>query len=488
MERLSGLDASFLYLESRSQLMHVSGILQLDPDTVEGGYRFEDLRSELARRVTAMPAFRRKLHNSMVNVDHPVWVEDENFDIEAHVHRVAAPAPGGDEELAELCSHVAGLPLDRSKPLWEIWVIEGLANGKIGVMLRMHHASVDGVTGAALIVQLCSLTPEPPALDPELVDRTAGGAPLLEIAAGGVKNMMLRPVSLVSLVPRTLEVPVRWLARARRGTAMPAPFSAPRTSLNGTINGRRSISFTSVPLADVKRIKDHFGAKVNDVVLAGVAGALRQYLMDRGELPNQPLVSMVPVSVHEAEIDSTLVEGTNKVSGMFTRLATDVADPVARLTAAMANTATSKEHYGELDANLLRSWAQFAPAGIMSMGARVYGERHLAEMHPVVHNLVISNVPGPPVPLYFLGARIEAMYPLGPVFHGAALNITVFSIEDKINIGVIACKKQIPDPWPLARSFQDEIAALLTAVDAAQAPVEGTAEVAGEVAGTEETT
>jgi diacylglycerol O-acyltransferase len=469
MERLSGLDASFLYLESRSQLMHVSGILELDPETVAGGYRFEDLRNELARRITAMPAFRRLLHDSVINLDHPVWVEDDDFDIEAHVHRVACPAPGGTAELAELCAHVAGLPLDRSKPLWEMWVIEGLADGRIGIMMRMHHACVDGVTGAGLVAQLCSLTPEPPPLDPALVAQTAGHAPVVELAADGVRNLLLRPVSLAALIPRTLEVPVRWLARARRGEAMPAPFSAPRTSLNGTINSHRSIAFTSVPLADVKRIKEHFGAKVNDVVLAAVAGSLREFLLDRGELPDQPLVGMVPVSVHTAEIGATLVEGTNKVSGMFTKLATDIDDPVGRLEAAKGYTATAKEHHGELDSNLLRSWAQFAPATIMSVGARVYGERHLAELHPVIHNLVISNVPGPDFPLYFLGAKIEAMYPLGPVFHGAALNITVFSAEGRVNLGVIACKKQVPDPWPLAETFQREVASLLAAVDAAEA-------------------
>ncbi|WP_019200939.1 wax ester/triacylglycerol synthase family O-acyltransferase [Tsukamurella sp. 1534] len=473
MERLSGLDASFLYLESRSQLMHVSGILELDPGTVEGGYRFEDLRSELARRITAMPAFRRKLHDSVINLDHPVWVEDENFDIEAHVHRVAAPAPGGKHELAELCAHVAGLPLDRSKPLWEMWVIEGLADGRIAIMMRMHHAGVDGVTGAGLMAQLCSLTPEPPPLDPEMVGRSTGGAPVWELAADGARNVLMRPLSLVSLIPRTLPVPVKWWSRARRGEAMPAPFSAPRTSLNSAITGHRSIAFANVPLETVKLIKDHYGVKVNDVVLAAVSGAIREFLHDRGELPQQPLVGMVPVSVHEAEIGATLVEGTNKVTGMFTRLTTDVEGPVGRLEAIRERVATSKEHHGELDDNLLRSWAQFAPASIMQLGAKLYGDNNIPELHPVVYNLVISNVPGPDFPLYFLGARIHSMYPLGPVFHGAGLNVTVFSQEGTLNIGVIACKKQVPDPWPIVRAFERDIAELAASVDGAGPTTDG---------------
>ena len=467
MERLSGLDASFLYLESRSQLMHVSGLLELDPGTVEGGYRFEDLRSELARRITAMPAFRRKLHDSVANLDHPVWVEDESFDIEAHVHRIAVPAPGGEQELADLCAHIAGQALDRSKPLWETWVIEGLADGRIAIMMRMHHAGVDGVTGAGLMAQLCSLTPEPPALDPSMVDKSTGGAPLLALAADGAKNVLLRPLSLVSLLPRTVPVPVRWWTRSRRGAAMPAPFSAPRTSLNSSITGHRAIAFASVPLADVKKIKDHFGVKVNDVVLAACSGAMREFLHDRGELPEQPLVAMIPVSVHEAEIGATLTEGTNKVTGMFTRMTTDIDTPVARLEAIRERVATSKEHHGELDDNLLRSWAQFAPASIMQLGARLYGDNNLPELHPVIYNLVISNVPGPDIPLYFLGARIHSMYPLGPVFHGAGLNVTVFSQEGTLNIGVIACKKQVPDPWPIVRAFERDMAVLVAAVDAA---------------------
>ncbi len=469
MERLSGLDASFLYLESRSQLMHVSGILELDPGTVEGGYRFEDMRAEFDRRIRALPQFRRRLHSSMVNVDHPVWIEDTEFDVEAHVHRVAVPAPGGDKELADLCAHVAGLPLDRSRPLWEMWVMEGLrsedgSGERIGVMIRMHHAGVDGVTGAGLLAQLCSPTPEAPELDQKLIGVTAGGAPALELAAEGVFNVVRRPLSLVSLIPRTAAVPLRWVQRARRGEAMPAPFSAPRTSFNGTISPHRTIAFAQVPLADVKRIKDAYGVKINDVVMSACSGALRDFLLAGDELPAQPLVGMIPVSVHGADTEPSLVEGTNKVTGMFIRLATDVADPAGRLEAIRRRAATAKDHHGEIGSNLLRSWAQFAPATLLAAAAKVYGDRNLAELHPVVHNLVISNVAGPEFPLYFLGAKIESMYPLGPVFHGAGLNITVFSADGKLNIGAIGCKRQLRDLWPLVRAFQAEIGALLTGV------------------------
>ncbi|KAF0969264.1 hypothetical protein BPODLACK_02055 [Gordonia sp. YY1] len=188
MQRLSGLDASFLYLETRSQLMHVIGLVEIDPSTMPGGYNFDRLREEMERRVAAIPAFRRKLDNSIFNIDHPVWIEDEDFDIQRHVHRVAVPAPGGAGEVAELCGHLAGQTLDRGKPLWELWIIEGLSNGRICAMLRMHHAGTDGVTSAEMLAQMCTLTPDPPELDSSKVHESAGPPSRATIAATGAIN------------------------------------------------------------------------------------------------------------------------------------------------------------------------------------------------------------------------------------------------------------------------------------------------------------
>ena len=465
MERLSGLDASFLYLETRSQLMHIIGLIELDPETVQGGYSFAKMRDELERRIGALPTFRRKVRDSILNLDHPVWVEDRNFDIERHVHRVAVPAPGGQQELADFCAHIAGVPLDRSKPLWEMWVIEGLADGKIAVLLRMHHAGVDGVTASDLLAQLCTLTPEPPELDEVSLSHTAGDSSLIGLAADGALQIARRPLSFARLLPKTAQVPFEWVSRALRGEAMPAPFRAPRTPFNRSITPHRSIAYTQVSLTDLKRIKDHFGVKLNDVVLSVCAGALRNYLDDRGELPEQPLVAMVPVSVHGDNDDDLVTQGTNKVTGMFTKLATDVADPVERITTIGEQVRKAKDHHGSMDSNLLRGWAQFIPPATMGLAMKLYSSNELAEHHPPVFNLVISNVPGPDFPLYYLGAKIDAMYPLGPVFHGSGVNITVFSQNGHLNIGAIACKEHVPDPWPLMRAFEHEVKALLEACD-----------------------
>ena len=201
------------------------------------------------------------------------------------------------------------------------------------------------------------------------------------------------------------------------------------------------------------------------MVLSVCAGALRNYLDDRGELPEQPLVAMVPVSVHGDNDDDLVTQGTNKVTGMFTKLATDVADPVERITTIGEQVRKAKDHHGSMDSNLLRGWAQFIPPATMGLAMKLYSSNELAEHHPPVFNLVISNVPGPDFPLYYLGAKIDAMYPLGPVFHGSGVNITVFSQNGHLNIGAIACKEHVPDPWPLMRAFEHEVKALLEACD-----------------------
>jgi WS/DGAT/MGAT family acyltransferase len=250
-----------------------------------------------------------------------------------------------------------------------------------------------------------------------------------------------------------------WITRAQRGAAMPAPFTAPRTPFNGTITGHRAIAWSQLDLDRVKAVKNAFGVKVNDVVLAMVASSLRMYLEDRGELPEASLVAMVPVSVH-ATSDRP---GTNKVSGMFNELRTDIEDPAQRLKAIAESNEVSKEHNAAISANLLQDWAQFAGPAMSGAAMRIYSTLKLAERHPVVHNLVVSNVPGPPVPLYFLGARITGMFPLGPVFHGAGLNITVMSRENQLDVGLIACTELVPDVWSLAETFPDALDELVTA-------------------------
>ncbi len=457
MERLSGLDASFLYLETPAQLMHVCGIVVVDPATMPSGYSFGFMRDALARRVSAIPSFRRTLRHVPLHLDHPVWVEAEDFDIDRHLHRIALPAPGGDEELAEICGHLAGIPLDRSRPLWEMWVIEGLAGGKVAVFSKMHHAAVDGVSGANMISHLCSLEPDAPMVEP--ADQASAGRDVgeVELVARAVLSGITRPLGLVKLVAPSTSLIAKTIGRAREGTAMAAPFTAPRTSFNGTITGHRSVAFADLSLDAVKDVKNATGTTVNDVVLAVSGGALRRYLEARGELPQTSLVATVPVSVHGTSKRSG---GSNKVSALFCRLGTDTEDPLERLRAMASANRHAKEHHNAIDADTLQEWAEFAAPRTFGLAVRLYSSWRLSERHPVVHNLVISNVPGPPVPLYFMGARVEALYPLGPVFHGAGLNITVMSNNGRVHVGVIACRELLPRVAELAALFPEELETL----------------------------
>jgi diacylglycerol O-acyltransferase len=459
MERLSGLDASFLYLETPQQLMHVCGLILLDPETVPGGYTFAGFRDDLDRRVRDIPMFNRKLKRVPLGLDHPLWVEDKDFDIDRHVHRLAVPAPGGEQELAELAGHLAGIGLDRSRPLWEMWVIEGLASGQVAVFTKMHHASVDGVSGANAISHLCSLEPDAPLLDVAprgaASSRTPSGWELLGRAA---LNAATKPVQAARLVGVTTDVLAKTVDRARRGTAMAAPLTAPRTSFNGTITGHRSVAYVDLSLDRIKEIRHAVeGATVNDVVLTVSGGALRRYLQDRDELPDSSLLATVPVSVHETSRRSG---GSNKVSSLFTRLGTDLEDPLERLQALAASNARAKAHHKAIPADTLQEWAEFAAPRTFGLAMRMVTGLRLAERGPVIHNLVISNVPGPPVPLYFMGARIDGLYPLGPIFHGAGLNITVMSNNGTVHVGIIGCRESVPRLWELADDFPKELEAL----------------------------
>ena len=459
MQRLSGLDASFLYLETPSQVLHVCGLLTLDGSTVPGGYTFAKLMEKLDERVRLIPAFRRKLHNPLWNLGHPVWIEDEDFDLDHHVHRIGVPAPGDRAELAELCAHIAGQQLDRARPLWQLYVIEGLADGRIAVLLKMHHASVDGVSGASLITALAGLEPDAPAPVVEQPGNPAAPS-ALDLLRSGAGTVVKRPAEVARLLPDLLGLVPRWLGKALRGKGMPVPFTAPRTSLNGTITGHRSVAFAQLDLDEVKEVKNAFGVTVNDVVLALVAGALREFLEARGELPDDPLVATVPVSIHDR---TEREHGSNKVSAFFASLPTHLPDPAARVFFLAEANRLSKDHHYDIDADMLQDWAQFSAATAFGLAVRAYSALRLAEKHPVVHNLVVSNVPGPPMPLYFLGARITGFYPLGPVFHGAGLNVTVLSNAGKVHVGLLGARELTQDLWPLADALPDALDQLLKA-------------------------
>ncbi len=465
MERLSGLDASFLYIESSDQPLHVCSILELDTSSMPDGYTFDRLRDDLATRIAAIPEFRAKLADSQLNLDYPVWVDDDEFDLDRHLLRIELPAPGGRRELAQICGHIASSPLDRDRPLWEMWVIDGIADtdpragGLLAVMTKVHHAAVDGVSGANLFAQLCSAEPDMP--PPEPVEG-AGGAGPLQIAAGGLMRFAARPWQLANLVPTTVATVLKTLGRARGGLTMAAPFAAPATRFNTSVTAERNIALAQLNLDDVKKVKDRFGVTINDVVMALCASTLRWFLSDHGELPERSLVAMVPVSVH----DRSDRPGHNQLSGMFCNLETQIADPADRLRAIARSDAAAKNHSSAISPTLLQDWAQLAARAVFGGVFRLVADSPL--IGNPVHNLIVSNVPGPQTTLYFLGCEVDAMYPLGPLFHGCGLNITVMSLDGKLNVGVISCPDLVPDLWRLADDFDVALEELLECKDPAR--------------------
>jgi diacylglycerol O-acyltransferase / wax synthase len=458
MERLSGLDASFLYIESPTVPLHVCSVVELDTSTIQGGYHFDRFQEDLAVRLQALPELRAKLADSQLNLDHPVWVDDEDFDLSRHVYRVGLPPPGGRRELAEVCGHIASMPLDRSKPMWEMWVIEGVSgadpheNGPLALMIKVHHSVVDGVSATNLLNKLCSVEPDPPPPEPV---QGPGGASLLEITAGGLWRFVTRPLQMARVLPATVSTVVDTVNRVRRGAAMAAPFTAPRTVFNADVTADRSIALSQLDFEDVLRVKRSFQVKVNDVVLALCAGALREFLRDRGELPDKPLVAVVPMSVH----DKSDRPGRNQLSGMFCNLQTHIEDPGERLQAIAEANSRAKEHSSAMGPTLVHDVTQLPARPVFNLALGVMARIPLSSTP--MHNVIVSNVAGPTIKLYALGAEMKALYPFGPIFHGSGLNITVMSLSGKLNVGIISCRQLVEDLWDLADAFAVELDNLL---------------------------
>jgi WS/DGAT/MGAT family acyltransferase len=443
MERLTGLDAAFLYLETPTHHMHVAMTMVIDPSTMVGGYSFEKVKDFIARRLHLVPPFRRRLVNVPLNLHHPVWIEDPNFDIDYHIRRIGCPAPGGRRELGEMAGQIASSPLDRSRPLWELWVVEGLKQDRIGIVTKVHHSAIDGASGAELMVHLFSLTadaPDPEPAPPTEPARIPNEFELLGYTVGAVNRV----------------------AQGRRDPLVAvgaAPLTAPRTSWTGPLSTGRTVGFARVPLADVKDLKSAFGCTVNDVVLALCTGTLRNYMINRGELPDSPLIATCPVSVRP---DGEKTIG-NKVSAMFTNLPTHEADAAERVRLIQASTKGAKAEHNAVGADMLQNWAEYAAPNTINLASRLYSSLGLAGSHRPVHNVIISNVPGPPFPLYYAGAEMVAAYPMGPAMEGVGLNITVFSYKDSVDFGFMADREMVPDVWDMADNVREALADLQVA-------------------------
>lgn len=463
MKRLTGLDASFLSLETSSSHMHVASLGVYDPSTADGAFSLARLTEIYDGRLHLAPPFRQRLAEVPFGLHHPLWIEDPDFDIRNHVRHTAIPAPGGPDELSNLVSRLVALPLDRSRPLWEIWLIEGLEGGNVGLLSKVHHAAIDGASGNELLVALLDLSPEVVEHVPEEAwrpDRVPTSAELLTYAA---TSLARQPARVAKAVARTATaaLEVRRMGQASSAATLPpAPFTAPRTSFNTAITPRRSYAYTSLHLPTVKAVKHAIGCTVNDVVLGLCGSALRSYLAEGGEMVDGPLVAMVPVSVRSNDERDAM---GNKVSSMLTSLATDVDDPIERLQVIHEVMREAKGQQQAIGADTLQEWSEFAAPALLGRAARLYSRMGWAGSHRPLFNVTISNVPGPPFPLFSAGAKLLANYPIGPIFEGAGLNMTVMSYLDQLDFGLLACPDVLDDVWALADGLHGALDELVEA-------------------------
>jgi len=469
VHQLTGLDAAFLAMETSAVYGHVGSVCVLDPSTAPEPLTLERLQTVIASRLHLVPPFRRRLAEVPFGFDQPYWIEDPDFDIEFHVRELALPAPGDDRQLAEQAARLHARPLDRRRPLWELYLISGLSGGRLAIYTKVHHAAIDGVSGNDILAAVLDLSPEGRDLGevpPWTCDEVPGPIPLLARSLVSLAWQPVRAVRVGAAVVASLpglartttlpSIPVVDRFLPRRGSSavlQQSGLRAPRTPFNRTLSPHRRWAFRTISLADVKEVKRAAGATVNDVVMALTAGALRRWLVDHDALPDAPLIGAVPVSVRTEAQQGT---GGNRVSMMIAPMGTHLSDPLDRLRYASDAMLAAKDQHGALPADLLSDVTQFAMPALAGQAARVAARLRLVEwLSPF--NLIVSNVPGPSRSLYYAGALLLAYYPLSAITDGQGLNITVMSYADGMHFGLIADRELVPDVDRLAGYLADEL-------------------------------
>jgi WS/DGAT/MGAT family acyltransferase len=490
LRQLTGLDAQFLALETPRQYGHVSGLAILDPSTrPDGKLELADVQNLIAERLPLLPPFRWRLKQVPLGLDYPYWIDDPDFDLEYHVRELALPPPPTDAKLAEQVARIFARPLDRSRPLWELYLIHGLTDDQVAVLTKIHHAAVDGLSGAEIMTALLDLTPEgrdpPPPIgsgpdrdpgDLEMLARALLGWPrYVQRVAQGIPSTVpnLEDTPFIGELPgaktlgRTTRGVVRALRRRESRVLERTSVRRPKTSFNGHISPHRRFAFGQLPLGEVKAIRKEHGCTVNDVVVSVCAGAVRRWLIDHDELPEGPLVAQVPISVRRRAQYGTY---GNRVGMMSVPFYTNEPDPAERLRLTHRALIAAKDRHRALPAGLLQDATQFIPPAVFAQAARITFS--LAAIRRPVWNLVVSNVPGPSSPLYLAGARMVAHYPVSVITHGMGLNITVMSYCGHVDFGIVADREQMRDVWKLIEWLQESLAELAAAPGAAEREAE----------------
>jgi diacylglycerol O-acyltransferase len=466
--RLKGLDAVFLYVETEAMPMHVALCAVLDPSTVPGGYTFEKMRAFIDSRVPLIKEFHRTVTEVPFRLNHPVWVDDPTYSVEHHVHRAVLDAPGDERQLAAFMAEMAERRLDRSRPLWEFWIVEGLEGGRIALTGKVHHCALDGGAAADLMPAFFGIEPDPPPVEP--LDTDPAPRPddleLLSTAVVDRARGLAGSLGVLGHLGRS----VRTIATRRSETdgSGGTPLGCPTTPFNGAITSRRAISFGRMPLPDVKAVGRAAGATVNDVLLATTAQAFRAYLTLIDALPDQPLVAAVPVSVRKQEERG---ETGNRLSTLFVPLHTEIEDPAACLAATVRDSEAAKREHAIVGSDTLMRLVEMLDPLTLPFGTQLYSRTGLADRHRPAINAIVSNVVGPPFPIYLGGARAERLYPMGPVIEGAGINLTVMSYDGHIDVGLLAAAVLVPDPWVVTHRLTGALHALAGAVGVELTPL-----------------
>jgi WS/DGAT/MGAT family acyltransferase len=469
MQQLSGLDAAFLAMENSSVTGHVGSLILLEAGDTPATIDLDRLIRLITERLPFVPVLRKRLVEVPLGLDQPYWVDEPDFDVEFHVRELALPAPGDDRQLCEQVARLHSRALDRARPMWEMYLISGLAGGRTAVYTKVHHAAIDGAAGAELLTQLLDLAPqgrqlpEAPAYTPE---PAPGALSLLLRAAATVGGHPRRAarlaLDLIRAVPAAAGLAAPLLRQAigggeRDGEVIATAGPAPATRFNRPITPHRRFAFRSLSLDEVKEVKNAFGVTVNDVFVAVCAGALRRYLDGHGELPAPPLVAMMPVALSKPGRGDA---PGNRVSTMYAAIPTHLADPAERIGMAHASTQVAKAQYATLPPGLIDDVTSFFAPALAARGARVSAAAGLfSRLHPF--NVVLSNVPGAAVPVYLAGHRLLAVYPVSVITEGVGLNITVQSYHGGMHFGLITCRELVPDLDDLAELIVAEFTDLL---------------------------
>lgn len=479
MDHLTAIDAGFLQMETAQTPMHLASVhmLELPPD-YNGDFP-EEFKRHILSRLHLAPLLTRKLVTMPLDLANPVWVHDDAIDIDYHVRRLSLPSPGTHAQLMAVVGRLHSIIMDRSRPLWEIALIEGVQGGGYAMYLKLHHAGLDGLAGQRLVEALYDVTPMPRTVapPPQRPHETSASTRSLFVASLG--NAATQAIRLIRNLPSTTRMVmgmVQGLRMAAGEDTAPTKkprwaFGSPRLRFNTTITNQRLFAGCSMSLADMKRIAKARQCSLNDVVMATAAGALRRHLLRQGELPEQALLALMPISVR-APGD---IEMSNRVSAARCNLHTDIADPIERLTAICGSTADIKRNLENTRKGMPTDFPSIGVPWLLPPAVAVIGKLHLADRLPPIANVVVSNVSLSPVPLYVAGARLASYWPVLILMHGMGLGLATHSYAGSMEWGVLGCRHAMPDVEAVAddliASFADLLAAAL-ALEAAALPVD----------------